>query len=71
VVYTILKMKRFKKVIRRIVLILFIIMVAMIPVPIFYQKKEGKFNDDNAIELIETKEEDNESETIQFNKELG
>ena len=70
-VYTILKMKRFKKVIRRIVLILFIIMVAMIPVPIFYQKKEGKFNDDNAIELIETKEEDNESETIQFNKELG
>lgn len=70
-VYTILKMKRFKKVMRRIVLILFIIMVAMIPVPIFYQKKEGKFNDDNAIELIETKEEDNESETIQFNKELG
>lgn len=70
-VYTILKMKRFKKAIRRIVLVLFIIMVAMIPVPIFYQKKEGKFNDDNAIELIETKEEDNESETIQFNKELG
>ncbi|GAA0725345.1 hypothetical protein GCM10009430_30840 [Aquimarina litoralis] len=64
-------MKRFKKVIRRTVLVLFIIMVAMIPVPIFYQKKEGKFNDDNAIELIETKEEDNESETIQFNKELG
>ncbi len=70
-VYTILKMKRFKKAIRRIVLVLFIIMVAMIPVPIFYQKKEGKFNDDNTIELIETKEEDNESETIQFNKELG
>lgn len=43
----------------------------MIPVPIFYQKKEGKFNDDNAVELIETKEEDNESETIRFNKELG
>ncbi|MGY3792717.1 hypothetical protein [uncultured Aquimarina sp.] len=64
-------MKRFKKAIRRIVLVLFIIMVAMIPVPIFYQKKEGKFNDDNTIELIETKEEDNESETIQFNKELG
>ncbi len=70
-VYIILKMKRFKKAIRRIVLVLFIIMVAMIPVPIFYQKKEGKFNDDNTIELIETKEEDNESETIQFNKELG
>jgi len=45
-------------------------MVAMIPVPIFFQKKEGKFNDDNTIELVETKEEDTESKTIQFNDEL-
>ncbi|MBW1298627.1 hypothetical protein [Aquimarina litoralis] len=64
-------MKRFKKVIRRIILLLFIVTVAMIPVPIFFQKKEGKFNDDNTIELVETKEEDTESETIQFNNELG
>lgn len=63
-------MKKFKKLVRRIVLLMFIIMVAMIPVPIFFQKKEGKFNDDNTIELVETKEEDTESKTIQFNDEL-
>ncbi len=43
----------------------------MIPVPIFFQKKEGKFNDDNTIELLETKEEDTETKTVQFNDELG
>ncbi|WP_299440042.1 hypothetical protein [uncultured Aquimarina sp.] len=63
-------MKKFKKVVRRIVLLMFIIMVAMIPVPIFFQKKEGKFNDDNSIELVETKEEDTETKTIQFNDDL-
>ncbi|MFD2565171.1 hypothetical protein [Aquimarina rubra] len=64
-------MKRFKKIIRRIVLLMFIVMVAMIPVPIFFQKKEGKFNDDNTIELVETKEENTETKTVQFNDELG
>ncbi|WP_378177569.1 hypothetical protein [Aquimarina sp. SS2-1] len=64
-------MKRFKKIIRRIVLITFMIIVAMIPVPIFFQKKEGKFNDDHIIELVETKEEEFETKTVQFNDELG
>ncbi|WP_299187744.1 hypothetical protein [uncultured Aquimarina sp.] len=64
-------MKRFKKILRRIVLLLFIIMVAMIPVPIFFQKKEGKFNDENTIELVETKEEETETKTVRFNDELG
>ncbi|WP_299257584.1 hypothetical protein [uncultured Aquimarina sp.] len=64
-------MKRLKKILRRIILLLFIVMVAMIPVPIFFQKKEGKFNDDNTIELTETKEEDTETKTVQFNNELG
>jgi len=50
---------------------MFIVIVAMIPVPIFFQKKEGKFNDDNAIELTETKEEDTETKTVKFNDELG
>jgi len=63
-------MKRFKKIVRRIVLLLFIMMVAMIPVPIFFQKKEGKFNDDNSIELVETKTEDIETKTVQFDDEL-
>ncbi|MBQ4803580.1 hypothetical protein J8L88_12025 [Aquimarina sp. MMG015] len=56
---------------RRIVLLLFIIMVTMIPVPIFFQKKEGKFNDENTIELVETKEEETETKTVRFNDELG
>ncbi|WP_405205471.1 hypothetical protein [Aquimarina sp. LLG6339-5] len=64
-------MKRLKKIMRRIVLLLFIIMVAMIPVPIFFQKKEGKFNDENTIELVETKEEETETKTVRFNDELG
>ncbi|WP_299313896.1 hypothetical protein [uncultured Aquimarina sp.] len=64
-------MKRLKKILRRIILLLFIVMVAMIPVPIFFQKKEGKFNDDNTIELTETKEEDTETKTVQYNNELG
>ncbi len=46
-------------------------MVAMIPVPIFFQKKEGKFNDENTIELVETKEEETETKTVRFNDELG
>ncbi|MDH7444621.1 hypothetical protein [Aquimarina sp. 2201CG14-23] len=55
---------------RRIILFIFIIMVAMIPVPIFFQKKEGKFNDDNTIELVETKEDDAETKTVKFSNEL-
>ncbi len=61
-------MKRFKKTIRRIVLLTFIIMVALIPVPIFFQKKEGKFNDDNTIELVETKEENTETKTFSLSE---
>ncbi|MHA7058403.1 hypothetical protein ACWGOQ_0014365 [Aquimarina sp. M1] len=59
-----------KKILRRIVLLLFIVMVAMIPVPIFFHKKKGKFNDDNTIELVETAEEDTETKTVKFNDQL-
>jgi len=63
-------MKKFIKIIRRILLLLFIVMVTMIPVPIFFQKKEGKFNDDNTIELVETIEETTETKTVKFSDEL-
>ena len=64
-------MKRLKNVVRRIVLLMAIIIATMIPVPIFFQKKEGKFNNDYTIELIETKEENTETKTVKFNDELG
>lgn len=63
-------MKKIKKIIRRILLLSCIVMATMIPVPIFFQKKEGKFNDDNTIELAETKEETTETKTVKFNDEL-
>ncbi|MDY8134279.1 hypothetical protein [Aquimarina sp. 2201CG5-10] len=62
-------MKRFKRALRRSLLIFLIIMAALIPVPVFLQKKEGKFNDDNIIELVEKKEDDNEDET-KFDKDF-
>ncbi|MCK8521827.1 hypothetical protein M0D21_09610 [Aquimarina sp. D1M17] len=43
--------------------ILLIIMAAMVPVPVFLQKKQGKFNDDHLIEQMEQKENDDESST--------
>ncbi|KAA1246711.1 hypothetical protein [Aquimarina sp. RZ0] len=54
-------MKRLKKTLRRIVFIISLIIVALIPVPIFVQKKEGKFDNDTTIELVTTEEEDGES----------
>jgi len=42
-------------------LILLIVMAAMAPVPVFLQKKQGKFNDDHLIEQMEQKENDDES----------
>ncbi|GAA4271129.1 hypothetical protein U6A24_04465 [Aquimarina gracilis] len=63
-------MKRFKKLLRRIALILLIIMASLIPAPIFIQKKEGKFNDDNIIELVEQTEEKTEVATKKLDQEL-
>lgn len=57
-------MKKLKKTIRRIALILLIIMAAMVPVPVFFQKKEGKFNEEHVIELVEKKEEEQEIKKI-------
>lgn len=51
-------MKRFKKVLRRTALIILIVIAALIPVPLLFQKKQGTFNDDHVIELVETKEEE-------------
>ena len=64
-------MKRLKNAVRRIVLLMAIIIASMIPAPIFFQKKEGKFNNDNTIELTETKEENTDTKTVKFNDELG
>ncbi len=63
-------MKRFKKILRRIALILFIVMASLIPVPIFIQKKDGKFNDDHAIELVEAKEETAETAIKKLDQEF-
>ncbi len=63
-------MKRFKKILRRSALILLIIMASLIPVPIFIQKKEGKFNDDNTIELVEQKENDTNETTKKLDQEF-
>ncbi len=42
-------------------------MAAMVPAPIFFQKKEGKFNSDDIIELVEQKQQ-NDSEEEQTKK---
>lgn len=65
-----LNMKRFKKIVRRSALILLIIMASLIPAPIFIQKKEGKFNDDNTIELVEHKEDDTETTIKKLDQEF-
>ncbi len=57
-------MKRLKKTCRRFALILLIIIAAMIPVPILFQKKEGYFDQENKIELVDTKEEDTHTKTL-------
>lgn len=51
-------------------MILLIIMASLIPVPIFIQKKEGKFNDDNTIELVEQKENDTNETTKKPDQEF-
>ncbi len=63
-------MKRFKKLLRRTALIAFIIMASLVPVPLFIQKKEGKFNDDNTIELVEKKEGFSEIKTKKLDQEF-
>lgn len=44
-------------------------MVSLIPVPILFPKKEGKFNSEDPIELVEQKKDDVENE-VTFEKEL-
>ena len=56
-------MKKFKKTLRRLALILLIIMASLLPVPVFILKKDGKFDDDHIIELVDAKEDDTEAET--------
>ncbi len=56
-------MKKFKKTLRRIALIIFIIMASLLPVPVFLQKKDGKFDDDHIIEHVDVKEDDTEAKT--------
>ncbi len=45
-------------------------MAALIPVPVFLQKKEGKFNDDNTIELVDEKVNDTETDTKKLTEEF-
>lgn len=63
-------MKKIKKALRRFALILLIVIAALIPAPIFFNKKEGKFNDDNDIELVQQKEDDTDTETLEMDQEL-
>ena len=63
-------MKRLKKIVRRIVFILSLILVSLIPVPIFVEKKEGKFNNENTVELTITQEKDSEEEGENISQEL-
>ncbi|MBQ4820504.1 hypothetical protein [Aquimarina sp. MMG016] len=63
-------MKKIKKALRRFALISLIVIAALIPVPIFFNKKEGKFNDDNDIELVQQKEDDTDAETLEMDQEL-
>lgn len=54
---------KFKKWLRRLALIFFIILACMIPVPIVLNKrKEGQFNDDHQIELSLSNEDTSEDE---------
>ncbi len=46
-------------------------MAALIPVPVFLPKKDGKFNDDHIIELVEQKEDDISAETKKLGEELN
>ncbi|WP_160114385.1 hypothetical protein [Aquimarina sp. AU119] len=64
-------MKKFKKLIRRFTLILLIIMASLLPIPIFFTKKEGKFNDEHTIELVEQKQEDTMIKTKKLGEELN
>lgn len=59
-----------KRIMRRIAFILLLIFVSLIPVPIFVEKKEGKFNNENTVELTIANEKDSEEETKNINQEL-
>lgn len=63
-------MEKTKRMIRRSALLLLIIIAAMIPAPIFFQKKEGKFNQDNIIELVEKNEDKSEEDAFEMKQEL-
>ncbi|MAQ75291.1 MAG: hypothetical protein CL613_03030 [Aquimarina sp.] len=54
---------KYKKWLRRLALIFFIILACLIPVPLVLNKrKEGQFNDDHQIELSLDKEDKTENE---------
>lgn len=63
-------MEKIKRMMRRGALLLLIIIAAMIPAPIFFQKKEGKFNQDNIIELVEKSEDKVEEEAFEMKQEI-
>ncbi len=46
-------------------------MASLLPVPIFFTKKEGKFNDEHTIELVEQKQEDTMIKTKKLGEELN
>ncbi len=45
-------------------------MSSLLPIPIFFSKKEGAFNDEHTIELVEQKLEDTIENEVTFVKEL-
>ncbi|GAA4277620.1 hypothetical protein GCM10022259_23440 [Aquimarina mytili] len=63
-------MKRFKKILRRLALILFIMIACLVPVPFLFQKKSGKFDQDNKIELVDSQEEKTQIKTKKIDNEL-
>lgn len=55
---------------RRVVFIVSLILVSLIPVPIFSEKKEGKFNNEYTVELTIINEKDSEEEVKDIDREL-
>ncbi len=55
---------------RRFALILFIMIACLVPVPFLFQKKSGKFNQDNNIELVESQEDKTQTKTKKLDNEL-
>ncbi len=46
-------------------------MASLIPAPIVTTKKEGKFNEENLIELVEKNKDDTEIESKKLGEELN